>query len=200
MLDAGRYPLLAEYIDGLPGGLDAYPECEAKASLITSALDGHDAAPMLEGLPRVVRDAVENPPPAGVWAPAVLCDAVFFAICDRHYPTEAAVKQWTYQRTNAMAKNALYKALLRVPGPTILLKAGAKAHGLFQRGTRFDIAMSKGRAEIDLSFPPRLHVGLNLIANVALWQALVEITGGKQVESSMVSSTQTRASYLVTYQ
>lgn len=200
MLDAGRYPLLAEYIHALPGGLDAYPECEAKASLITSALDGHDTEAMLDGLPDVVLDAIENPPPAGVWVPAALCDAVFFAVCDRYYPDEAAVKQWTYERTRAMAKNALYKALLRVPGPAILLKASAKAHGLFQRGTLFDIVLSKGRAEIDLSFPPRLHVGLNLIANVALWQALVEITGGKQVESSMVSSTQTRASYLVTYQ
>jgi hypothetical protein len=199
MLDRSRYPLLAEYLEGLPGGLDAYPDCEGKASLITSALEGHDVEAMTEGLPPLLRDAIGNPMPAGLWAPAVLCDAVFFAVCDRYYPTEAAVRRWTHERTTAMADNVLYRALLRVPGPKILLKAGARAHGLFQRGTRFDLELKTGRAVVTLSFPPRLHVGLNLVANVALWQALVEITGGKNVQSQLVSQTATRAAYLVTY-
>ncbi len=199
MLDKTRYPLLAEYIDGLPAGLDSYPECESKASLANSAVEGHDLAEFQDGLPAPVRDLINDPQPAGVWVPAVLCDAVFFAVCDRHYTTEEAVRRWTYDRSMAMAENPLYRALLRVPGPKILMKAGARAHKLFQRGTDFDIDIGSGRAEITLSFPPRLHVGLNLVANVALWRAMVRIVGGRNVRCHLESTTDTKAVYQLTY-
>ncbi len=199
MLDKTRYPLLAEYLDGLPAGLESYADCESKASLANSAVEGHDATDLQEGLPAPVRALIHSPQPAGVWIPAVHADAVFFAVCDRHYTTEEAVVRWTYDRSMAMAKNPLYRALLRVPGPRILLKAGARAHGLFQRGTDFDIDIGDGEAEITLSFPPRLHLGLNLAANTALWRAMVRIVGGRNVQCQLASTSDTRAVYQLTY-
>lgn len=195
MLDRDRYPRLADYLDGLPEGLGSYPECESKGSLLASSLDGHDIDDLCRGLPPPLVALIREPPPAGVWVSAAMTDAVFHAVCDRHYPSEIAVLRWTYERTVSMAKHPVYRTMLRVPGPKVLMRIGAKAHGLLQRGTELELELGDSDAEIRLTFPPRLHVGLNLVANVALWRGLTEITGGEDVRCKMTSSSSTEARY-----
>ncbi|MGE0791689.1 MAG: hypothetical protein AB7S26_38795 [Sandaracinaceae bacterium] len=198
-MDRERFPILAEYLEGLPDGLESYPDCESKSSLILSALDGHDRALIADGLPDALAAVVREPPPPGVWMPAVMNDAVFFAVCDRYYPTPEAVHAWTYDRTLAMTKNPLYRTLLRVPGPRVLLRMAARTHGLLQRGTMLAAKSSDSNVHLTLTFPPKLHVGLNLVSNVALWQVVVEVTGGKNVKSRLDRVTDTEAHYVVDF-
>lgn len=199
MLDRARYPRLAEYLDGLPDGLGSYPECQSKATLLVSAFDEIDRFELLDGLPEALQEVVHEPPPTGLWVPAVWSDALFFARCDLSFPTAQAVREWTYERTIRIAKHPIYRRLLKVPGPRMLMKMGEKAHGLIQRGTELDVTLDERGADVVLRFPPKLHVGLNLVANVALWRGCVEITGGTNVRSEMVSSSDTDARYRVEF-
>ena len=200
VLDRVRYPRLAAYLDGLPEGLDSYPECQSKATLLVSAFDGVDASELLDGLPDRLTSLVREPPAAGIWVPAVWSDAMFHASCDRFFPTVEAVQAWTYERTVRISKHPIYRRLLTVPGPRMLIKIGTKAHGLIQRGTEIETALDRRGAELTMRFPPRLHVGLNLSANVALWRGCVEITGGQNVRCDMVSCSDTEARYRVDFE
>ncbi len=199
MLDRDRYPLLADYLDRLPDGLASYPDCQSKATLLQSSLDAVTLDEAV-GLPDELTALLRDPPAAGLWVPAVWSDAMFFVACDLYYPTEAQVLAWTRERTESIAKHPLYRTLLRVPGPRVLLRMGASAHDLVQRGTELHLEADAEGAWIEMRFPPHLHVGLNLVSNVALWQSVVEITGGRNVACTMTRATATLARYRVTFE
>jgi hypothetical protein len=96
-----------------------------------------------------------------------------------------------------MARNPIYRAVIRVPGPRVLIGVAGRAHRMFQRGTLLETTFREGRADAVLMFPPRLHVGLNLVSNVSLLRAVVELTGGNNVRARMTSVTDIEARYTV---
>lgn len=194
-VDPSRFPTLAEYLDRLPSGLLAYPDCRSKAGLVRSALEGHDLSDVLDGLPEALRATIVTPPPLTEWVPAVLSDAVFHAVCDTFYPTPEAMLRWTYDRTMAMATSATYRTLVRAIGPSVFFKIAERVHGMFQKGTDLEVTLVKGGAKITLKNPPHLHSDLNRLSNVALLRAVVELTGGKKVTCEMSDTTPTRAVY-----
>lgn len=154
---------------------------------------------MLEGLPKRLVRLLEEPPPAGVWVPAVLSDAVFHIVVDRRYPDEEALLRWTHLRTVSMVEKPMYRALVRVAGPGIFLKMGARVHGLIQKGTSMSVTLDRKRAEIVESFPPFLHSHLVLLSNVALLRGLIEITGGENVSALMTAEAPEEACYECTW-
>jgi hypothetical protein len=178
-VDPARFPTLAEYLDRLPSGLLAYPDCRSKAGLVRSALEGHDLAHVAGELPDPVRAMIVSPPPLTQWVPAVLSDAVFHVVCDTFYPTPEDMLRWTYDRTMAMAKSPTYRTLVRALGPPVFFKIAERVHGMFQRGTELEVELAKSAAKILLKNPAHLHSDLNRLSNVALIRAVVELTGGQ---------------------
>ncbi|MBX3272994.1 MAG: hypothetical protein KF729_22215 [Sandaracinaceae bacterium] len=199
MLDEARFPTLAAYLASLPAGLDSYPQARSKGTLLRSSLDGHRVEPLLDGLPERLAALISSPPPAGVWVPAVHSDAVFHVVRDHYYPSDEAVRAWTLERTRATVHKPMYRALVRVAGPAVLLRMGAKVHGLLQQGTSVDVVVEGRRVEVTERFPPHLHSREVLLANVALLESLVEITGGASPAAAMLDESPTRARYECTW-
>jgi hypothetical protein len=199
-VDATTYPRLAEYIGHLPAGLDSYPNCKSKAILVRTAIEGLDVSTLPEGLPNVVAELIQRPPAQGLWMPAVHSDAVFFAIADRFYPSRKAVYDWTRERTMSGVRSPTYRALTRVAGPWVLMKMASASHGLFQKGTYLRAA-SDGRKSLRLTMthPPYLHFGLNHYSNVPMFQVLIEVAGGRDVEVRMPVSEPEQAVYLASW-
>ena len=190
------YAHLGEYIRRLPDGLDSYPECKSKGTLIRSALEGQPVHAMKPGLPPRVAEMIANPPGAGFWIPAVLSDAVFYAIVDNFYPSEESVLQWTRERTVRTAQSRLYRALTRLAGPVPLLKIASAVHGRFQKGTGLDVlGHSANSVSVRLHHPPYLHGGLNHLSNVALFEAMVGLSGVVGARFEMVLSEPEEARY-----
>ncbi len=185
VVDPHRFPSLSAYLARLPEGLDSYPECQTKGSMIRSALEGHDFTQDLDGLPPRLVELVTDPPPPTRWLPLVYGDSVFHMVCDRFYPSEEAVLDWTYQRTVAMAKNRMYRKLVTVAGPGFLLKISSKVHGLFERGTETRTEVDDHQARIELSHPPHVHSRLNHYSNVGMLRGILEITGGANPHCEM---------------
>ena len=190
-----RHPQLASYLDGLPDGLASHPACETKASLARSALDGHDAEKIAAALPEPLASFVRAPAPAGVWIPAVWSDAVFHAVCDVYYPTETAMRDWTFERSILLARNPLYRGMLKVVGPERMFRMGPRMNRLFQRGTTLDNQVESKRVLSHLTFPWKLHDAVNLSSNVPAIRALAVITGGKGVRATMVEHSEIHAIY-----
>lgn len=194
-VDVDRYPRLAAYLALLPDGLRSYPECTSRGTLVTSATQGHELASFPDGLPPVVRQLVAEPPLPGAWLPAVHSDAVFFAVCDTHYPSEAAMLAWTAERTLRTAQSRMYRALTRIAGPSMLLRMTSTAHAMFQRGTEMTAKAIIGGMQLRLEHPPHLHGGYNHLANVAMIEALLSLAGVPKAHVEMPESTPTYAVY-----
>ena len=45
------------------------------------------------------------------------------------------MQQWTFERSTQLAKNPLYRGLLKAVGPTRMFRMGPRMNRLFQRGT-----------------------------------------------------------------
>ena len=175
MVDAARFPRLAHYLDLLPEGIHSYPECQSKGVLVRSAIDGHDFGEALERLPVELRELIESPPPAGVWVSAVLCDAAFHAVCDRFYPTDQAIREWTESRTRRTSKSRMYQRVMGVAGPGVFLRLAEHVHNrMFQKGTVARIEVEKARARIHASHPRHLHVTSKHATNVPMLRSLLE--------------------------
>ena len=195
MFDPGRFPQLAEYIARLPDGLDSYPECKAKGTMILTALEGHDLAPVTDHLPARVVELVRDPPSSGLWVPGPMSDAIFYAVVDTFYPTQAEAFEWTRVRTRKAAQSKLYRALARVTSPKTLLRMANAAHGLFQRGTDLEATYGTDEATLTLTHPPHLHGGLNHRVNCPMFEEILLGAGAGQARVEMVESTPERAVY-----
>lgn len=193
--DPQRYPRLAQYLAMLPDGLDSYPECRAKGSLIVSALEAHDTEGLGEGLPDAMVAMIRDPPSPGIWVAAPFSDAIFYAMCDAFYPEDEAVLRWTVERTLRTANSRLYRAISRVTRPGTLLKMAAATHRLFQRGTDLSAEHDNHSATLRLTHPPHLHGGLNHRSNVPMFEAMLSHCGATNIRVVMVKSSPTEAVY-----
>ncbi len=197
MVDAARFPRLAHYLDLLPEGIRSYPECESKGVLFRSAIDGHDLSDVIDRLPPELRELIEEPPPAGVWVPAVLCDAAFHAVCDRFYPTDQAIRGWSEARTRTTATSRVYQRVMRAAGPGVFLRLAEPVHNrMFQRGTVVRIRVEGSQARLTLTHPPHLHITSKHATNVPMLRALLEHVGGRDIEVEMRESGPDGALYL----
>ncbi|MEM9187745.1 MAG: hypothetical protein AAGF12_01115 [Myxococcota bacterium] len=195
-----RFPRLAQYLGQLPDSLASYPECLSKAMLARSSIEGHDLSELDEGLPPAVRDAIWNPPPAGVWMSAVLTDAVFHAVCDRFYPSQKAIEEWSLRRTRTTSTNRVYRRLIGVAGPAVFLRIAEEFHNrLVQKGTVVRIEVDKRESLIHVTHPPYLHNTTKHATNVPMLTSLLEIVGGKDVIVEMRISDPDRAQYRATW-
>ncbi len=194
-IDASRLPQLAEYVARLPQGLASYPECRSRGTLVLSALEGHALEPWRDAMPAAVWAMIEQPPLPGAWVPAALSDAVFFAVVDTHYPTDAAVVQWTRERTLRTARSRMYRALTRISGPAMVLRMSAAVHGMFQKGTELDASRMDDGMALRLRHPAHLHGGANHLANVGMFEVLLEIATARPSRVAMVESEPESALY-----
>ena len=195
IVDPARFPALSEYLGTLPAGMDSYPDCQAKGSMVVSALEGHDLSAELDALPPVLVELVRDPPPPTRWIPLVWSEALFHVVCDSFYPGEEAVIAWTYRRTVAMARKPMYRRLASAAGPRFFLRLGAGVHQLFERGTSMKVSSGDRRTRVRLTHPRHVHSTLNKVSNIGMFRAIIEITGGKNGVCTMTQCTPTGAAY-----
>ncbi|MEM9187542.1 MAG: hypothetical protein AAGF12_00100 [Myxococcota bacterium] len=187
------FPLLSAYLAGLPDGLASYPECQTKASIAHTFTDGHGFE-LRDDLPDSMAEFVRSPPPGGVWTSAVLADAFFHLACDLFYPSEEATHRWCYRRTMRMAESSLYRALFRFSSPRTFFAMSARTSRIFHRGTTITAEeLTPDRAVSRFAFPPHLRSRRKLLSNLALSEAMIRLTGGRDPVVTLLEAGPTHA-------
>jgi hypothetical protein len=158
-VDAARFPCVAEYLAGLPEGLDSHPDCLAKASLYRSLLDGRSLRGAdVATLPDPMRKLIEDPPPISTWIPEVHSHSVMLAVCDLCFADVDAFARYAYVTQRRLFEGRLYRALFRFAAPPMLLRGAALRWGGFHRGSQLLVeSMQAERATIRLRHPPHLY-------------------------------------------
>src|SRR5512138_1288092 len=108
------------WLAGVPGGLDAYPEVQAKGSLVRSALAGQPAAEVARRLPPPLRRLVLDPPVGSEWVPEVQLAGLLLAIPDVAGMTDAEVLAWARAQNRALFESPAYRILMAVMSPAAL--------------------------------------------------------------------------------
>lgn len=191
--DRQRFPTLAAYLDRLPHGLDSYPECQAKCSLLMSALDDFSLEQALPGLPGSLADLVQHPPPRVEWIPQVQFRAVLRAICDEHFKTPADFVAWSYGAQQRMLGGPLYRILFALIGPERLLRNVQARWAHFHRNLILEVQAAGQSVDGRFRFPAHMYDRLDLEATLLGLRAALELAGAHEVTTQVISVSSTEA-------
>jgi hypothetical protein len=189
-------PSLEQYLATLPGGIDAYPQCMAKASVVRDAMQ-RTLPPGID-LPAPLRALIEQPPPVSAWIPEVHQNALMLAILDTHFD-ETDVEgfySWILDRNRRLFSSPLYRALFLVLSPERLLAGFQRRWSTFRRGSELSIErFGGGRARGRLISPPNLHSKVSARGLGFGFQAAIERAGGGDVRVDIPLSSPTEVVY-----
>ncbi|MEM6993057.1 MAG: hypothetical protein AAF721_21270, partial [Myxococcota bacterium] len=194
-----RFRCLEAYLARLPKGLDSYPQCTAKASLLGMALESAELAEE-SSLPDALRSVFAAPPPVSTWVPEVVFNAATVAAYDWAFGGKAvgAFEQRVCDFNLALFRKPLYRILYAFISPTRLAKESAKRWPAFHRGTSLRIVeLAEGKGVLELEFPEHLFDPLVLRAFKSAWRASLLATGAEQVRSLLDDATTSTARYVV---
>lgn len=154
---------LERYLAGLPAGLESFPECVAKGSVLRSTLVQQPVAEIAARLPPSLRSLVTDPPVDSEWMSEVRFAAIYHAVADVRGYGDADVRSWARDRNRALFRNPAYRILMAVSSPATLLRGATMRWSNWHRGSTLEI---EGITDVGvralLRFPPGLFDELML--------------------------------------
>lgn len=189
---------LTSYLGKLPSGLDSYPECEVKASLLRALLG---VCPPLHGLSleSPLEELILDPPGPNAWIPEAHFVAAHLAIADGLALSSADMLRRTYEANKSLTNSAMYRALASVASPALLLRGAKAGWRLIHRGVHLTLHAETRRARLVLTHPPHLYD--TLAHESAAWgfRAVLEAAHGRDIQSDLEQSLPTGASVLLAW-
>lgn len=136
-------------------------------------------------LPDPIRNALDGR--SGSWHPDVVVMAITLMARDRVFGSDTEYMNFTYQSSSALFDRVIYRALMKLMSPTLLVMGSARRWTTFRSGTQLRSVGSKkvGRrmtGEVILSHPPRLYPDLFLHSLCHTFRAALDLSRGKAVE------------------
>ncbi len=130
---------LERYLAGLPAGLDSFPDCLAKGSVLRSTLAQQPVPDIAARLPAVLRPLVTDPPVDSEWLAEARFVAIYHAVCDVRGYSDAEVLHWARERNRNLFRNPAYRILMSVSSPGTLIRGAAMRWSNWHRGTSLEI-------------------------------------------------------------
>ncbi len=168
---------LDRWLAELPGGLDSYPNAQAKGSIVRSLLAGQPIPELAARLPGPVRRLATDPPVGSEWVPEAHFAALLLGIADVRGMTDAEVCGWARAHNRALFESPAYRILMEVMAPGALVRFAGKRWENWHRGTRLDVeGVSDDGVRLTLTFPARLYDDLLLRVFGEAFAAALELS------------------------
>ncbi len=156
-----RFVRLRRWVAGLPGGLDAYPDAQAKGALVRSVLADQPLDDLLGCLPPRLRAVAADPPVASDWIPETHLVALVLAIADARGMSDEDVCAWARAANRAMFESPAYRLLMHVLSPGAMVRFAGRRWENWHRGTRLDVlGAADDGVRVELVFPRGLYDAL----------------------------------------
>lgn len=189
------YPRLEEYVSSLPEGLDSYGRCQAKASMLRTALQTGGLRAPQQGLPAPLRDLFEAPPAVTAWIPEAVSVAAHLAVADENGLSDEALLDWTYQTNRQLAHSRLYRAVASLASPDLVLRVARTSWKVLHRGIDLAVQRDNHRAELSVTHPGGVWNRLVHLATATGFRAVLESSRGKNVSVNLAESRADGATY-----
>jgi hypothetical protein len=172
-------PSYQQYVASLPGGLEAYPEAQAKGALVRSVLLNQPRG-ILCALPEPVRLWVTDPPLDNDWVSEAAYGALIHAVAEARGWREPEIREWTMERNRNLFSGPLYRTLMRGETPEAMFRHAGLRWANFHRGSTLNfLGFSDDGARVGLAFPKGLFDALLLRAYGAVFCAALQLAHAK---------------------
>lgn len=189
-----HFPSLARYLDALPHGLDSYPDCQAKVSLVRSMLEEHPLAKFVPELPTPLAELIRQPPPMSAWMSEVHLRAILRVIHDRVLTDRRAFVKWTYEAQKRLLAGPVYRLLFSVMSVERLGDIAPSRWARFHRGSTMRVDYGDMQSRVSFQFPPHLLDDLDLEASLAGIHVAIELMVRRTAEFAEMKVTPTSSS------
>lgn len=188
---------LDRWLAELPGGLESYPQAQAKGSIVRSLLAGQPVPDLAARLPAQVGRLATDPPVGSEWVPEVHFAALLLGIADVRGMSDAAVCAWARAHNRALFESPAYRILMEVMAPGALVRFAGKRWENWHRGTRLEVdGVSDDGVRLTLTFPARLYDALLLRVFGEAFAAALELSKATSPQVTIEESDPGSARYL----
>jgi hypothetical protein len=156
------FPLTAAYVAGLPGGLSAYPRCRVRTTVSRAILEEFPRLLEHSGIHAGMVQTIHAAVRAGEWMPETLGVMLRLATRDVLIASDAEYLDWTYVVSSKVFAERLYRVLMYVLSPTLVLLGAGRRWNAFREGTTLTATTEKNGGRVELTFPPHLYTELIL--------------------------------------
>jgi hypothetical protein len=190
-LDTRLYPRVAAYLAHLPRGVDSFPEATGKVSVVRSFIESTNLELFEDDrCPPAVAQLIRSPPPHSSWVSEVTMMAAFFALADHKHLSGAAAERWMYEQNKALLDSRMYRALVALAGPSLLMRGVQLRWNAFHRGSSLEIVeqLEKGTS-LRMRFPQGVFDEFLLNGFAGAMRASLELSRARSVVVRLVEHT-----------
>jgi hypothetical protein len=180
-----------DYLAALPAGLQSYPECLARSGILQTFLDARPPA-TAEVEPWIAALLRPSPRP---YVPEAVLNAALLAMGDAAGLTDVQYLEWNRATNRQLYRGLLYRALMAIFSPTMLLERAPARWESFHLGTKLSVEVrGANEAFATLTFPTNLFGPLLLQGYATAYAAALEHARGRdaRVELGVATSTSAR--------
>lgn len=145
------FPRTAAYLGQLRGGLDGYPDCRAKASVIRKVY-GYSGV-TISGLPAPLQAQLDEPAASTAWGAQTTVLANILAIVESRRLEGEAERRFIQSAATQLFASPMYKILMWAASPRLVLKSAHLRWSAFFRGSELRSEVDDGEAQVVLSAP-----------------------------------------------
>lgn len=177
----------ASFIEGLPDGLRSFPEARGRMSLFRSLYELTDEEHLDDRLREAMARTTDDD-----WQPEVVCAAIVSAFAD-HCGDERDFLAQMLEHNLEIYRRPLFRGLMFVMSPTLVLMGAAKRWGAFHEGSSLEVAQwsrtdTHQCAQLHLRHPPGMFLPLHHRAYGEAFRAAALATRLKEAEIECISS------------
>jgi hypothetical protein len=193
-------PSVDRYLDSLPGGLNAYPECLHKGEPLAVWLDRSPTSDLADRVPAPLAALLERRRAIPTWVPDVHACVLYLAMREVHFDSDEAFLAHASRVNHAVLDTPTNRVLFWVGAPKAILRGAGLRWNSLHRGTTFETRIrGDSAAEVDIGFPPNLFPRIVLLGNGTGFKAALENAGARKVVVELEAHQATHAHFRVTW-
>lgn len=196
-LDPQKYPLAAAYQALLPLGLQTHPQCTARSDATRHTLQDHPG--LLEHAPAGFRAALE-PLLAQDMLPDTWNVVVRLMVRDVALHDDERFLKWNLEMSSRVFATPLYRVLMRVLSPSLVITNASKRWNAFRTGTLLAATWAKNGGDLTLTYPTALYPNLMVRAFAESFRAALLAAHAKNVRVAVTSYAPEKATYAVSWE
>ncbi len=187
---------LEAYLSSLPGGLSAYPECQAKGILVRMLAAEEVYAGVGPRLPEPFRRLVEEQPIGSEWIPEVHYQALIYALADVCSQDDDGILARVRARDRRMFESPTYRILMVGTSPAALLRGADLRWANWHRGSTLEVeGIADDGVRLVVRFPRGLFDGLHLRVFAESFLAALDLSQARSPKVEIVEASAGFARY-----
>lgn len=199
-MDRARFPNTAAYLDGMPLGADSFPEHLGKASLYRGALKDCPLTVERGALPDSLVDLIARPVPVSEWIPEARQRAILHAILDDHFRGDRdRFRRWVYEQNRALFESPLYRILMIVVSPKVIVRGVESRWGAFHKGISVKAYPQENGGDLVMHFPVGLVDEIDCLGHAESFRAGIDAAGAKHSEVVVADRKPTEARFRISW-